>query len=342
MHFGRRHPRGLRLWLLAALGLAAAAIPIVPVDAIAQRAPTLEDILAHSRLSETDIRRVRQGEIVWHQWSERSVRDLAMVIAYQTRLAVPELVNAAMDELVDLHVDPSVLQVRRIRGEVTPETFAGVRLDEAEATRFLKARPGAELNLSAHEIERFRALGAAGADPLETSAAVRRLLVERVRAYRERGLDGISPYARAKGEALEIGLIMRRAIGRHAGQGLDRELTRILVEYPKGLPPGTRETFMWIERERQGRQIFTLRHRMVLSLGEQFVGLDREFYVSGVYNSFQGVAVVLPVEDGTLLFQAIRTSTDQVTGFGAAARRRIGREVMAGQFADLIERTRSR
>lgn len=35
-------------------------------------------------------------------------------------------------------------------------------------------------------------------------------------------------------------------------------------------------------------------------------------------------------------------STDQVQGLGSAARRKIGREVMAGQFVDLIERVRER
>ena len=45
-------------------------------------------------------------------------------------------------------------------------------------------------------------------------------------------------------------------------------------------------------------------------------------------------------EGGTLVVYGSRTSTDQVAGFGGAAKRAIGARVMGGKIAENIERAR--
>jgi len=45
----------------------------------------------------------------------------------------------------------------------------------------------------------------------------------------------------------------------------------------------------------------------------------------------------LPINDGTVVFYRNRTSTDQVAGFGGAAKRGIGREMMKGKIVEKFE-----
>lgn len=68
---------------------------------------------------------------------------------------------------------------------------------------------------------------------------------------------------------------------------------------------------------------------------------QRHYYVSTGYNIEQAIAGLLPVKEGTLVIYTNRTSTDQLAGFGSAAKRTIGRKIMAGELEKLFEKTRA-
>lgn len=51
------------------------------------------------------------------------------------------------------------------------------------------------------------------------------------------------------------------------------------------------------------------------------VRVGRHYYASTGYNLVQTVAGFLPVAEGTLVIYTNRTSTDQLEGFGASAKR---------------------
>ncbi|MDO9139331.1 MAG: hypothetical protein Q7U38_03255, partial [Methylobacter sp.] len=50
------------------------------------------------------------------------------------------------------------------------------------------------------------------------------------------------------------------------------------------------------------------------------------------YNSNQLSIACLPYRDGSLIFYANRSFTDQVTGFGSSVKHSIGREQMRGEI----------
>ena len=62
--------------------------------------------------------------------------------------------------------------------------------------------------------------------------------------------------------------------------------------------------------------------------------LERQFYVSTGYNAEQAVAAFLPADAGTVVVYANRTSTDQIAGLGARAKRSIGSKVLASQLEE--------
>jgi hypothetical protein len=64
----------------------------------------------------------------------------------------------------------------------------------------------------------------------------------------------------------------------------------------------------------------------MLSTGAGEVILARQFYAGHSYNSNQLTIACLPYRDGSLVFYANRTFTDQVAGFGSSLKHSIGRE----------------
>ena len=73
---------------------------------------------------------------------------------------------------------------------------------------------------------------------------------------------------------------------------------------------------------------------------EYVVEVYREFYVGHSYNSLHIVVGVFSVKEGTLVFYANRTSTDQVAGFGGGLKRNIGRGMMRDDVVEHLDAIR--
>ena len=99
------------------------------------------------------------------------------------------------------------------------------------------------------------------------------------------------------------------------------ELYKAMLNYPAALPADAVETFYWLNRVVQGRPTAILGHRVMLSTGAVEVILTRQFYAGHSYNSNQLMIVCLPYLDGSLVFYANKTFTDQVAGFGGSMKR---------------------
>lgn len=250
----------------------------------------------------------------------------------------------AFRTMVDLKADPHLSASVPIRGSGAPGDFASLVLEpdgEAEAKRYLAASPGDALNLSADEIQAFKALASSGGDPkAKVEEQLKRLLLARYQAYLERGLGGMAPYERRSGACEPSGELRRasdaaRLLKQHAPA-----LQQVLLSYPQGKPAGLEEHFYWLRYNHDGRPNYTLRQRMDLAVGEVFATADREFYVSHGYNTSQAFAGLITVPEGTLVVYRSRVSTDQVAGFGSSVKKGIGRSVMAKQLTDIFERSR--
>ena len=128
-----------------------------------------------------------------------------------------------------------------IRGDGTADDLRSLRLNDAEAQRFAKAKAGDELNLSSAEIATLQALADKSTAAIE--AALRTLLLERYRAYRAKGLTGIAPYDRGGGKSDRPGRLPAKAT--NASPVLAREAPEVvtaLLEYPRAQPPKATES----------------------------------------------------------------------------------------------------
>jgi hypothetical protein len=304
--------------------------------------PTVSDIATAIGLDAAGIARVQSGEMVTLQPPETSDRELAVGMVFFVK-APPSSVVQQFRRGGDLKQDPNLRGSYPIAGAGTVDDFAPLRLapnGADEAGRWLAAAPGETLNLSDAEIAAFRALPK-GAGQAEVEAQIRKTLLARYQAYRQRGLSGIAPYARDGDQRDVAGALKASTSASRVLASFAPAFRTLLLGYPAGEPAGMEEQFYWLAYDLDDRPNLTLRHRLAQPVGDAYVVADREFYVSQGYNEMQALAGFLPAEGGTVVFYVTRTSTDRAGGFGSSAKHAIGRKVMAREIEAIFEKTRA-
>ena len=283
--------------------------------------------------------RVDAGRFVEVPLPTRSDRDLNVGIAFAVAGRSPAtLARTVREEKRVLQADPNVGAYGDVHGDGTAADLARLTLTPAQQKAFASPAPGEDLNVSRDEIAVLRA---AGGDARAVEAAVHALLLARHRAYRAKGLAGIAPYARAKSSTSagdDLAAVNRGA--RETGI-VSTKLYDLVDHYPDDRPPDFAESFYWVQLRAHGEDTIALEHVFQATYDAAAVLVQRQYYVSTGYNAEQAIAAFLPVADGTLVVYTNHTSTDQVAGLGGAAKRTIGRSVMARQLEQLFAATRA-
>ena len=313
--------------------------------------PTADEILQELHLSDSDRKRVRQGEIVNWSASEGSDRELAIGVAFLVKSKPPKVLE--MFHEAAAYKSMGVITAHgQISGDGTLADFALVKLEpngEKEARRYLEAEPGDDLNLDAKEMAAFVALkstGKNGAVPVaEVETLIRQTLLSRYQAYRNKGLAGITPYERTDGHHLlasdELSLSLKelKLLAKYLPSVYDT-----LVNYPTAkIKEGKQieEQFLWLNIDMFGRPLYVLSHRTLFQVGEAYVVVDRHYYTSHDYNSMLQGTVVLPSADGLLIIYIGRVSTGQVAGWKSAALHPVSRTLMSPYIKDMFEALRA-
>jgi hypothetical protein len=297
--------------------------------AVGQGRPPSVQAVAHALgFDEAAVRNAKAGQVVSRSIEESSRSEIGAAVAMLVKAPIEKIIGrlagAGFAEL-----DPSVLAHGRIQTPATAASFAGLRIPPAELERLSRAAPGTDLNLSTEEIGALQAAAPQGAEAV--GDAFRGLLAARVEAYRARGLAGLAPYARSGGgttspaDALRAafdasGFLAKYAPGLHGA----------LANYPKPVPAGFDDRFVWALIDVQGRPAVVLIHRLVSSSGDALGISERQFYASQGFNAMQVLIGLLPVEEGTAVFYTNRTSSDQAARFGRMAQS-MGRRMLVGE-----------
>lgn len=314
-------------------GLLAAAAP-VPAQ---QPNLTAEEVFARLGFTAAEQEKLRAGDIVAHAFEELSDKELAITMAV--------LVPASLSDLLDLArsgdglgINRDVLAFQTITGD---DSFRAIGFDDAEGSeirKLLQARPESDFNLSADEVERFKALrerfpgDGCDRDSACRSAVndeYRSVLQGRFHAYQERGLAGIAPYAREGGKTADPAAELRGA-----AEALQLVAAKFpgafeaFSRYPAGDQSLLENHFLWIKQKVQDRPTFILAHRALLVRDGIALAVERQFFVGQSYNSLQVGYGLIPQGDRTLVFYLNRTSTDQVAGFMQGTRHSMGRKIM--------------
>lgn len=306
--------------------------------------PTAQELLKRLGIPEAAAREALDGSFVSHSLEPSNERELTAGFVFVVPGITPgELMPMLNEGLVD-RVDPNVVATAFVGNPATAAEFAklDLRPDPGKQARaFASAKPGSDLNLSSDEIAAFQQLD--GGNVAAVEKQVRAMLLARMQSYQQQGLAGLAPYARGGQDSRSPADDLRSAS--NAAKVLREEMPnahQLMLAYPKGKPGDIQETFRWQQILAHGEPTLILAHNFALPDGDAWVVVQRQLYVSTGYNCEQAVAAFLPIQDGTAVFYANRTSTDQVTGFGGGAKRSIGGKVLAGQLQELFEKVRGK
>lgn len=332
---------------LGLLGIGLLSHPLVARAAEPSVAGEVQDLL---QISAGDRRRLAQGEIVSYPVVENSERELAVGLAMVVQAPLGQVADyLASGQLIAQ--DATISEFGIVPNEAPASALAGARFtggERSEAESFLEASPGTRFNLSLEEIEALRALrdssGSAARDGAveRASAAYRRILQERLQAYRRAGLGGLVPYARSGGSVRDpaIDLRLAAADAEHLAR-YGQALNLALLRYPEDPAPQMVDSFYWIKRRIQRRPHLSLLHRMVVPGPGLVIHVERYFYVGHSFNSTEIITGALAHPDGTLVFSTSRASTDEVLGMGNQLKRTVGRSQMRDEIRTRLDKLRA-
>lgn len=332
----------LRTWI--ASGAVSLALAFAVAQPAAAELPDAATFLADIGFTADQIAQVQAGNFVTATIQPSSEREIVAAFAFLVQTSPTDLVNQARSGLLD-KMDSNSIAFAIISGAPTLDSFAKLTLQpdaQKRAQAYTSAKPGSDLNLSSEEIAGFNKLGS-GATTAVVEQAVRSALLARLQAYQSKGLAGIAPYAAAGGKQRSAGDELRSATqATKRLQTLVPGAYALLLDYPAAKPAGTEEAFRWSHYKANGVPTIALVHSLYVPDGDAWVLAQRQFYVSGGYNSEQAIGALLPMKSGTLVLYTNRTSTDQVTGFGGGAKRSIGSKLLSSQLQDLYKKVQTK
>ncbi len=306
--------------------------------------PAVEDVLIVLGMEKYQIAALEQGQTIAYDLMEGRDDEVAAGIVRYLPVSLDKVVKQLRQEDAGL-LDVDVTAHGMLTEDGGVDSLAPVVLSREEAQVLLDAELGDGLNLSAHEIDSFKTLKKmlkqAPYKPIgdEVGKRFREILFQRFKAYRRGGMNAIANYAREESLDSEPSLELRQAA--KASVILERyfpALFKAWQDYPKAFPPGMSEAFPWVEKNVQGRPAVILRHRVNMDWNGGVLILTREYYALHSYNSSQWLTGCLPYRNGTVVFQEVRSYTDQVAGMASDVKHIVGRELLKDKMLNSFER----
>ena len=306
-------------------------------------APEIKELLDHLAMSTAEQKLIFEGDMVSKVLEETSDSELSVGLTF----VLPQ----SPQPLGQIFIGGSKMEMSTqiiAHGDLTPETtvshLAGVsfRREEAdEIDNYLHLGSGNILNLDGNEIAAFNGLAAKGLVDVAARGAVetqlRTNLLNRFQAYRTGGLTAINPYIRDDNERYFLGSDLDRALKAFGFiKFFFPEIYQDLVRFPNSEGRTPKEKYFWVKLISDGRPNFVLSHRMVFSDSDAQILFSRHFYASNSYNGQQEAAILIPFNQGSLVYYNNRTYSDKVGGFGSGVKQAFGKKILSSSLIGLF------
>ncbi|WP_428355296.1 hypothetical protein [Methyloprofundus sp.] len=237
-----------------------------------------------------------------------------------------------------------ILASSLIAENATPADFEAIRFNaqnEKELKRFIDAKEGRELNLSALEISEFAKLKQAQNKHLDvqnTQLLIQNILLKRYQQYRKLGLKGLSPYARGGNKQTQPEYQLKTSLEESLGlKKLYPQLYSLLKDYPQGINDSLVEDYYWYLVNLGDRPAVGLSHRIYSNSGGVTLQIERGYYISHTLDSVQVFIGLIPVKEGNLLVYINRTWTEEISGFFSFVKRKIAHKIMLSEMDHVMK-----
>lgn len=313
--------------------MAAVIVFMMPLDPACASEPELVEIGRAFGFDEEQVAGLRAGEVQSAELDANSDNELALSMALLSSRGVDWHWQRILDAT---RSDPSVIEVGELTGD-GKASLEGFEYPPEELDALAEVEAGPDSNFSSDEIVRLvrAAAGASGKEARRKAlqAEMRAILAARFEAYRSEGLAGIAPYDRGDGDESSPAPQLERAFSALVmTKRLVPDAYSAMADFPAPPSEGIDNGFFWMAHEANGRIVVALIHVVAGRVGGRMAVVERRFYVSHTLNSLQVVSLAIPIDEGTAVFYANRTGTDQVTGFGSSVAKSIGRKIMRAEL----------
>ncbi len=295
--------------------------------------PSPLDVAHQLGMSDGAIERVKKGEVVVEELEASSDKDLSIALVAR--------IDAPLEEIYEFLQSDALVELSTITlsfGEIDTATFSMADMElPDDVLQRLVDDPEDTFNMSTAELALIKKASASGkARVLEAYQGV---LSDRARAYWEKGVAGITPYA-GKGRSPRTDLD-------HANDAAKKLIHNkaALAELdviPSKNSGKAKHRLYWAIQKGRDRAAPVLNHRILYAENDGEVSIERRFYSGYDYDALQIVTGILPTTDRTCVaFYLNHTYTAQVAGFGGSAKRSIGRKLMQKELVAEMERAQA-
>lgn len=301
-----------------------------------QWAGLLQDVLQYLKMDEAHLRdALHAGEILYTGMPDHEVLPEQLSVAGTLMLVQHRDAQSVVDAFIH---SESLLEHARAETlvsfvEARPIQFESVVLPRDELTLLASSRARERFNLSSAEAAALRNAGP------ERMAAYRKLLYQRSVDYYQNGLEGLSPYERARSTddparelraALDdITFLRRHFPTMHAA----------LLARPAAQPAGVEQVFLLNQLQIADRPAYMLSRQIFEVQGPWGIGADLQFYSAHTLNTGLVIMAVVPYAERSLVFALLHLFTDELLGFGSSMKKKVGRvraiEFMSTHFRNV-------
>lgn len=305
--------------------------------------PTVKDLLIEIPFGAEHTTQVLAGEIATTKVVPVSKSELAQGVACLVKNDTLTKVDA-VQSATWLAPEHLILSSSQLPDHAVLADFQNIQhntLYEDEIQQFINAKAGSKLNLSLVEIAQFNQLKTKTSQELQPIAAdqlIKKMLLTRYQAYREKGLNALTPYARTKQQ--EVQPLQQLKTSLEESFGLKTHyptVYNLLEQYPQAANPAFVEDYFWYMVNLDDRPAIGLSHRLQGSVNQARFIIERGFYISHSLDSVQIVVAIIPAQEGLLLIYINRTWTEKITGFLTGIKQRIGYDIMMSEMEHVMK-----
>ena len=275
-------------------------------------------------------------------------RDVAVFGVTAIKIDADRLV-AWVREIARMKASPAVLAVGRFSDPPRVEDLSRLEVDTEDLVEIQRCRPGdCDLKLSAEEMSTLQReiTGSAQAWRPKVQQAFRRMMVERIRAFEARGIDGLPPYAdktppRLTKDAFAVLLEQSKSLK----TGLP-EVAAAMTGPPRMLD-GVECFYYWAKERFSGKPVISATHvsivRPTSPNAPAVVVVGRQLFATHYINSSLSLTSLLRGQGPhNYLAYLNRSEVDVIGGmFGGVARMVIQRRI-ANEADELLAAMRQR
>jgi len=288
------------------------------------------DVAKQLGMSNEAIERVKKGEVVVEELEASSDKDLSIALVAR--------IDAPLEEIYEFLSSGRLVEIStaaQSSGEIDPTTFSMAEIElPDDVLQSLVDDPASTFHMSQTEAASIKTAAAQG--KAQALAAYQSVLSSRAKAYWEKGLAGINPYAgKDRSPADDLGRANQAAREFMRNPAVLAELDAI----PSKSPGNARHSLSWAIEKGRDRVAPVLTHRILYAENDGEVAIQRRFYSAYDYDALQIVTGILPTADRRCVaFYLNHTYSSQVAGFGGGAKRAIGRKLMQSELVAEMER----